>query len=59
MARLLIHFYTDELAEFRWASIDEAQQTADIDWQPATEDELDRSDTTVSGTSVRRRLTNR
>ena len=40
MARLLIHFYTDELAEFRWASIDEAQQTADINWQPAAEDEL-------------------
>ena len=40
MARLLVQFFTDELAEFRWASIDEAQQTADIDWQQAGEDEL-------------------
>jgi general secretion pathway protein L len=40
MPRLLIQFYTDELAEFRWSSIDESQQTADIDWQQAGEDEL-------------------
>ena len=40
MARLLIQFYSDELAEFRWASIDESEQTADIDWQPGAEDEL-------------------
>jgi general secretion pathway protein L len=40
MARLLIQFFSDELAEFRWASIDEAVQTADIDWQRAAEDEL-------------------
>ena len=40
MARLLIQFYSDELAEFRWASIDESEQSADIDWQPGAEDEL-------------------
>ena len=40
MARLLIQFYRDELAEFRWASIDESEQTADIDWQQGAEDEL-------------------
>ncbi len=40
MARLLVQFFTDELAEFRWASIDEVVQTADIDWQQAAEDEL-------------------
>jgi len=40
MARLLVQFFTDELAEFRWASIDEVEQTADIDWQQAGEDEL-------------------
>jgi len=40
MARLLIQFYSDELAEFRWASIDESEQTADIDWQQAAENEL-------------------
>ena len=40
MARLLVQFFSDELAEFRWASIDEAVHTADIDWQQAGEDEL-------------------
>ncbi len=40
MARLLVQFFTDELAEFRWASVDETTQTADIDWQQAGEDEL-------------------
>ena len=40
MARLLVQFFTDELAEFRWANIDETQQTADIDWQQAAEDDL-------------------
>jgi general secretion pathway protein L len=40
MARLLIQFYRDELAEFRWASIDESEQTADIDWQQGAEHEL-------------------
>ncbi|MCG6890988.1 MAG: type II secretion system protein GspL [Gammaproteobacteria bacterium] len=40
MARLLIQFFTDELAEFRWAVIDEAQQTADINWQLAGDNEL-------------------
>jgi general secretion pathway protein L len=40
MARLLVQFFSDELAEFRWASIDEAVQTADIDWQQAEEDEI-------------------
>jgi general secretion pathway protein L len=40
MARLLVQFFTDELAEFRWASVDETTQTADIDWQPAGDDEL-------------------
>jgi len=40
MARLLVQFFTDELAEFRWANIDEAVQSADIDWQQAGEDEL-------------------
>jgi general secretion pathway protein L len=40
MARLLIQFYSDELAEFRWASIDESEQTADIAWQSGAEDEL-------------------
>ena len=40
MARLLVQFFTDELAEFRWASVDETAQTADIDWQQAGDDEL-------------------
>jgi general secretion pathway protein L len=40
MARLLIQFYSDELAGFRWASIDESEQSADIDWQPGAENEL-------------------
>jgi len=40
MARLLIQFITDELAEFRWASIDETVQTADIDWKHADENDL-------------------
>ena len=40
MARLLVQFFSDELAEFRWASIDEAVQNADINWQQAGEDEL-------------------
>jgi type II secretion system protein L len=40
MARLLVQFYSDELAEFRWASIDEAQQSAEIDWQQAGDNEL-------------------
>ena len=40
MTRLLVQFFTDELAEFRWASVDETTQTADIDWQPAGDDEL-------------------
>jgi general secretion pathway protein L len=38
--RLLIQFFSDEFAGFRWASIDEAVQTADIDWQQAEENEL-------------------
>jgi general secretion pathway protein L len=40
MARLLIQFFSDELADFRWASIDESSQTADIAWQQAGEEEL-------------------
>jgi general secretion pathway protein L len=40
MARLLLQFTTDELADFRWASIDETVQHADIEWQAADEDEL-------------------
>lgn len=40
MARLLIQFASAELAGFRWASIDEQEQTADIAWQLASEDEL-------------------
>ena len=40
MARLLIQFFSDELADFRWASIDEATQTAEIAWQDAGEEEL-------------------
>ena len=42
MARLLIQFVDEELADFRWALIDETAQSADIDWQPAAEDELGR-----------------
>ena len=38
--RLLIQFFSDEFAGFRWASIDEAVQTADIDWRQAEENEL-------------------
>ena len=41
MARLLIHFLDAGLGDFRWASIDEDRQTANIDWQPAGADELD------------------
>ncbi len=40
MARLLLQFTSDELTDFRWASIDEAVQTADIEWQSAAEEEL-------------------
>jgi general secretion pathway protein L len=40
MARLLLQFTSDEIAEFRWASIDESVQSADIEWQLAEEDEL-------------------
>jgi type II secretion system protein L len=40
MARLLIQFLSDELTDFRWANIDEEEQSADIGWQLATEDEL-------------------
>ena len=40
MARLLLQFTSDELTDLRWASIDEAVQTADIEWQSAAEDEL-------------------
>lgn len=40
MARLLIQFYSDELAGFRWASIDESEQSADIDWRQGAADEL-------------------
>jgi type II secretion system protein L len=40
MARLLIQFLSAELTDFRWANIDEDQQSADIGWQLATEDEL-------------------
>lgn len=40
MARLLIQFLSDELADFRWASIDESALTLNIGWQQADEDEL-------------------
>ena len=40
MARLLIQFLSNELADFRWASIDETTQSAAIDWQQAGEEEL-------------------
>jgi len=40
MARLLLQFTSDELADFRWASIDESVQTANIEWQSAEEAEL-------------------
>lgn len=40
MARLLIQFLDDELAGFRWASIDESVQSLDIGWQPGGEEEL-------------------
>jgi general secretion pathway protein L len=40
MARLLIQFLSDELTDFRWANIDEEEQTADIGWQAGSEDEL-------------------
>jgi len=40
MARLLVQFFTEDITDFRWASIDEAEQAASIDWQDAGEDEL-------------------
>jgi len=40
MARLLIQFLSEELTDFRWANIDEETQSADIGWQPGTENEL-------------------
>ena len=40
MARLLIQFQNEELADFRWANIDEAEQSADIAWQQASDDQL-------------------
>ena len=40
MMHLLLQFTSDELTDFRWASIDEAVQTADIEWQSAAEEEL-------------------
>ena len=40
MARLLIQFTSDELADFRWASIDESAQNADIEWQQGSEEDL-------------------
>jgi general secretion pathway protein L len=40
MARLLIQFASAEIAEFRWAKIDEDDYTADISWQLAGEEEL-------------------
>ena len=40
MARLLIQFATAELADFRWARIDEENYTADIAWELAGEEEL-------------------
>ena len=40
MARLLIQFFDDELADFRWANIDESALTLDIGWQQADEGEL-------------------
>ena len=40
MARLLIQFLSDELTDFRWAKVDEEEQSADIGWQTGTEDQL-------------------
>jgi len=40
MARLLIQFIDNELADFQWASIDDGTVTLDIEWQQAGEDEL-------------------
>ena len=40
MARLLVQFTSDELADFRWASIDESAQNADIEWQQGSEEDL-------------------
>ena len=40
MARLLIHFVDETLADFRWAVIDEISQNAAIDWRTAAEEDL-------------------
>ena len=40
MARLLIQFLSDDLGAFRWASIDDDTQMADIAWQAASEQDL-------------------
>ncbi|MCP4768220.1 MAG: hypothetical protein GY875_18360 [Gammaproteobacteria bacterium] len=40
MAQLLLQFTSDELGDFRWASIDESLQAANIEWQSAEEEEL-------------------
>ena len=40
MLRLLIQFTDDELADFRWATLDETTDSGALDWQLADADEL-------------------
>jgi len=40
MARLLIQFTTEELADFRWARFDETMPSGELDWQQAGESDL-------------------
>jgi general secretion pathway protein L len=40
MARLLIQFTTEELADFRWARFDETMPSGELDWQQASEGDL-------------------
>ena len=40
MARLLIQYTTEELADFRWARFDETMPSGELDWQQAGEGDL-------------------
>ncbi len=40
MMRLLIQFYDDELADFRWATFDETDASSAFGWQHAGDDEM-------------------
>ena len=40
MARLLIQFTSEELADFRWASFDEITPSGELGWQQAIEGDL-------------------